>query len=219
MDAPRGWTLVALVAALCFLAGSAGWFLAQDRHPGAGSLDVGFLRDMRTHHESAIVLSQVELAEGRLDGIRTFADEILRFQSYELGLMDRIQLDWGHRPEERPDLAMGWMGEPMPWTEMPGMPSDPELALLESGGNETDAVFAALMIDHHAGGVAMAAHAAREAADADVRELAARMASVQQAEIAEMAAAAKRAGLDPAPPGVTFEAYDPESGELREHAH
>lgn len=45
-------------------------------------------------------------------------------------------------------------------------------------------MFATLMIDHHAGGVAMAAPA----------------------------------GLDPAPPGVTFEAYDPESGKLRAHA-
>lgn len=219
MDAPRGWTLVALVAALCFLAGATGWFLAQDRPPGAGSLDVGFLRDMRTHHESAIVLSQVELAEGRVAGIRTFADEIIRFQSYELGLMDRIQLDWGHRPEARPDLAMGWMGEAVPWAEMPGMPSDAELELLEGAGEATDAVFAALMIDHHAGGVAMAEHAAREAADADVRELAARMASVQRAEIAEMATAVERAGLDPSPPGVTFDAYDPATGELATHDH
>ena len=178
------------MVALCFLSGAVGWTLAQDRPPGAGSVDVGFLRDMRSHHEGAIVLSQVELARGTEPGIRTFADEIMRFQSYEIGLMDRMQLDWGHRPEDRPDEAMTWMGDPVAVDAMPGMASDEELELLERGA----------------------------APDADVRELAARMAAVQRAEIGEMAAAAERAGLDGRPAGVTFDAYDPATGELGGHS-
>lgn len=47
-------------------------------------------------------------------------------------------------------------------------------------------LFFALMRDHHLGGMAMAEHAAATASDPWVRELAARMARNQRAEIAEM---------------------------------
>jgi uncharacterized protein (DUF305 family) len=199
---PTGWTLVALVVALCFLAGAVGWVLGQGRPPSADSADVGFLHDMRTHHENAVNLAQVELANGRDAGVKAFAEEILRFQSYEIGLMDRMLIEWGHRPEDRPDAAMQWMGAPVPAQEMPGIATPAEMARIRSAGADTDAVFTALMIDHHAAGVAMAEAAVAEAGDADVVELARRIADTQRKEIAEMTAAAQRGGLDLTPAGV-----------------
>lgn len=210
---------MALVAALCFLAGAVGWVLGQGRPPGAGSADVGFLRDMRSHHEGAITLAQVELDRGTVRDVRIFADEIMRFQAYEIGLMDRMQIEWGHRPEDRPEAAMGWMGEEVAVDDMPGMATEQELdALRTAEGDAADALFVALVIDHHAAGVAMAEAGAREADDADVRELAERIAEVQRDEIGELVAAAERAGLDLEPAGVTYDVYDPDRG-LPEGGH
>ena len=75
--------------------------------------------------------------------------------------------------------------------------------LLRSAEGETDAVFVALMIDHHRAGVAMAEAAAELVDDEQVRQLAARIARTQTLEIAEMTAVAGRLGLDPSPEGVT----------------
>jgi uncharacterized protein (DUF305 family) len=218
--APAGWTLVALVVALCFLAGAVGWTLGSGRPPGRASADVGFLHDMRGHHEGAIDLAQLQLWNGSEDSITVFAEEILRFQAYEIGLMDQMLLGWGFRPENRPATAMAWMGHETRPDAMPGMATPAELERLRTAGPETDAVFVALMVDHHAAGAAMAEEAAARAGDADVRALARRMASVQRAEIDEMLTEARRLGLDLAPAGVRFDVHDPDGGaEGPAHGH
>ena len=214
---PTGWTLVALIVAMSFLAGAVGWTVGRGRPPAESSADVGFLQDMRTHHENAITLSQIELANGSEAGAKVFADEIMRFQSYEIGLMDRMAIEWGYRPEDRPDEAMGWMGHPVRVEDMPGVATPDELDGLRGAGAETDAVFIALMVDHHAAGIEMAEAALAKADDADVRELAGRIARTQRLEIAEMTAAAQRLGLDPAPDGVDFDVYDATSTTAEDH--
>jgi uncharacterized protein (DUF305 family) len=213
-----GWTLIALILALCLLAGAAGWTLGKGRPPARGSADVGFLHDMRSHHEGAIRISQIQLANGTQDSIKVFAEEIILFQSYEIGRMDQLLLDWRYRPENRPGTAMGWMGHDVAPDVMPGMATEAEIDLLQTPEAPTDAMFVALMVDHHAGGVAMATAAAERAADPEVRELAERMTRIQRAEIDEMLAAAGRAGLDLEPDGVVFDAYDPETGTFRVQA-
>ena len=212
---PTGLTLVALVLALCFLAGAAGWYLRTERPPGRGSVDVGFLYDMIAHHEQAVELAQIELFGGESRDAMQFAEEILRFQSYEIGLMDQMLEAWGHAREEAPATAMAWMGHAMPVAELPGMASQAELdRLRDAEGTDTDAVFLALMADHHAGGVGMAEAAAAEASDGDVRALAERIARAQRFEIEELVAAAVRGGLDRTPDGVEVSLYDPRTAEL-----
>jgi uncharacterized protein (DUF305 family) len=198
---PRGLTLVALIAALCFLAGAIGWTLAGDEPPSQDSADVGFLYDMRAHHEQAVYLSQVELAEGDDDHIKVFAEEIHRFQSYEIGAMDQMLIEWGYRPENRPEQAMAWMGHPVDVDAMPGLATEEEIDRLEAGP-DTDDVFVALMVDHHAAGAAMAEAAAEEVDDPGVRALAEAMARNQRAEIGEMLGAS---GLEQVPEGIEIE--------------
>lgn len=79
-QAPSGWTLVALIAAVAFLAGVIGWRIAQPSHPSKSSADIGFLFDMIDHHDQAIYMSSIELANGSSRHIRVFADEIHRLQ-------------------------------------------------------------------------------------------------------------------------------------------
>lgn len=68
--------------------------------------------------------------------------------------------------------------------EMPGIATAAEMERIRSAGSDTDAVFTALMIDHHAAGVSMAEAAVTRADDADVVELARRIADTQRKEIA-----------------------------------
>jgi uncharacterized protein (DUF305 family) len=204
---------VALVVALCFLAGAAGWTVGRGRPPGRGSTDVGFLYDMINHHHQAVAMSRTELFRGETQGATIFAEEILRFQSYEIGLMSQMLAEWGHAVEDPPEIAMAWMGHAVHPDAMPGMATPDELDRLEAAsGREADALFLALMADHHAGAVDMAETAAREAADGDVRALADRMARAQRFEVRELLGAATRAGLDTTPPGLTIDLYDPETG-------
>lgn len=214
---PRGWTAVALVIALCFLAWALGWNLGRGRPPARDSADVGFLYDMVAHHTQAVEMARVELLEGEEPSVKVFAEEILRFQSYEIGVMDRMLDEWGYDLENPPDSAMAWMGHATTAEDMPGMATDDELEALREG--DTDAVFLALMADHHAGGVAMAEAGVREVDDAEVRALAERIASSQRFEIRELIAAATSAGLDRSPAGVDIEFYDPLTGSLRDQQH
>ena len=76
-------------------------------------------------------------------------------------------------------------------------------ALRNAEGADADALFLALMSDHHAGGVAMAQAAASRADDAWVVDTAQRMARIQASEIAEMEFARENAGLPATPAGFT----------------
>lgn len=204
LPATPAQTIVGVVA-LMFLAGSLGYFLgAQETDtPAADSADVGFLYDMSAHHEQAVQLSMTQLANGSDPSVDAFAREIIRSQAYEIGLM-RMRLGmWGFDPAERQQEPMAWMGMAVPVADaMPGMADAGELeAFREAQGSEADALFLALMSDHHAGGVAMAQDAARRADDAWVSDTADRMARIQSAEIAEMALARETAGLPANPAG------------------
>ena len=90
----------------------------------------------------------------------------------------------------------------IPVDEMPGLASEAELAALrEASGEAADALFVALMQDHHRAGVAMAEAAAERASDPWVRELAERMARNHAIEINEMDAARRCTGLVDDPDG------------------
>lgn len=199
---PRQWT--ALVLALLFLAGATGYFLGtrDTGAPSADSVDVGFLQDMISHHEQAIQMANIEIASGAEQGIQVFAREIVLFQSYEIGLMDRQLAQWGYDRANRPATAMAWMHMPLPVEEMPGLATEQEMDRLQDAtSRDVDALFVPLMQDHHRGGVHMAAYAAEHASDPFVRELAARMARNQRIEVGELAGARDRAGLPVDPPG------------------
>jgi uncharacterized protein (DUF305 family) len=187
---------VVVVVALCALAGIVGFVLGSGAPPDRGSTDVGFLLDMSVHHEQGVAMANLELINGETEGVQVFAREILRDQSWDLGLMQFQLGEWGYRREEAGPRAMQWMDMDVALEEMPGMATEDELALLRNArGRDADALFLTLMIDHHEGGVHMASYAAEHAGDEDVRRLAARIARNQEMEIEELEAAGARYGL------------------------
>lgn len=153
--------------------------------PEEDSVDVGFARDMATHHAQGVQIA--ELIRGRTQDhrIAALAADIALTQQAQLGRMQGWLGLWGYA-QTTVGPRMAWMGHPVEG-RMPGMATREQLdAFIEADGDEAERQFLELMIDHHAAGVDMAAAAAAEATVADVRGLAAAMASGQQAEIDAM---------------------------------
>jgi uncharacterized protein (DUF305 family) len=193
------WSRVVItVVAFAWLAGTVGWFIGQrDSAPGPASVDAGFYQDMIAHHDQARTLSLMELERGVDPTVRAFAQEIIIFQQYEIGLMDQSLAGWGLGRDDREPEAMGWMGMPVDHDEMPGLATEEQLAELRaSSGTDADQIFLELMAEHHRGGAHMAGYAANRADDAGVRRLAARMERNQAVEVNEFAQTAERLGYD-----------------------
>ncbi len=142
------------LVATALIAGMIGWLVHDTvSEPGAGDIDVGFLQDMRVHHEQAVDMSFIYLQlPDTSAGLRTDASGIVRGQSQEIGRMIQLLRD-ADAPEaaflEGP--AMVWMGDEMStsYDEMPGMASKGELDRLRTAsGNQADELFVRLMTEH-----------------------------------------------------------------------
>ena len=193
---PSPGQAIGLVLSLLFLAGAVGYMIGGERPPGESSADVGFLRDMTTHHDQAVEMANLVVERATEPLVRTFAREVLLTQRFELGLMSAWLGEWGYDYDaERPE-AMAWMGVPTPIEEMPGMASAVQMAALRRAqGRQVDALFLDMMSEHHRGGADMAATAVRVVKDADVRALAEGVARNQRIEINEYQGARQRLGL------------------------
>lgn len=184
------FNLVAVVVAVAVLAGGFGYLVGNNSAiADPNATDVGFLQDMRVHHEQAIQMSFIYLADPDIDpNLATIAREILVGQNMEIGRMIQLLRDYGKPEVNDTDLSMGWMGEPVTVDRMPGLATEDDLqALAAATGVEADVTFRQLMTAHHEGGIHMAEHAAEHAATSEVQLMAAQMADAQADEILEMA--------------------------------
>jgi uncharacterized protein (DUF305 family) len=186
------WRLMAFGAALVFLGVGIGYSITSrsSTSPGAGSVDVGFLQDMRYHHDQATQMSLTYLqkpAAEQVPALRTIAAEILLEQQLEAGAMVQLLHEYGQPEANETGTGMAWMTMPLPIAQMPGMASAEEIAALKAAsGRQADVLFCTLMIAHHQGGLHMAEYAAGQAGQARVRQLATSMIKGQADEITEL---------------------------------
>lgn len=199
-DRRAGWTtpkVVVLVVVVALVTAALSVSLA-DRFgsPGPDSVDVGFIRDMTAHHEQAIQLGVIGVANAPDESVSHFALEAIIAQQYEIGYMDALLDEWGIGPPDPARDAMAWMGMPTTIENMPGMASAEQMdAFRDASGPDADAAFLRLMTEHHRGGLHMAKYARDHGQSPLVRDLADRMVRNQTAEIAEYAATAERLGI------------------------
>lgn len=187
--------LVAVLAAAVAFGG--GYLVGRPDRPDADSVDVGFVRDMIDHHDNGVLMAESIVQTPDVDPVvRTFAREVVRWQRWEVGMMDGWLRDWGWERGDPDRTAMTWMGMAVPADRMPGMQDDDALdRLREATGREADRLFLTMMREHHEAGVHMAEQAARHAGRAKVRDLAQLMATNQAGEIREYDLALQRLGL------------------------
>jgi uncharacterized protein (DUF305 family) len=150
--------------------------------------DVGFASDMWDHHQQALQMALLVLSRDTSSEVRTLATEMLTDQQRESGQLMQFLADRGVELPSDPDrTVMGWMEAPVPRAQMPGLASADEMtALTNAQGTDFERRFLELMVRHHEGGVHMAEAAQERAESQQVRDLAARVALVQQREITEM---------------------------------
>ena len=182
--------LVALVAAVAVLAAGIGWVVGNNRAlPDPDATDIGFLQDMRYHHEQAVQMALLYLDDPDRDAnLTTIAREIVVGQNIEIGRFIQLLRDWGESEVNETDLAMAWMNEPVALDRMPGMATEDDLlALARAEGADADQLFVTLMNAHHLGGVHMAEWARDHAATEEVRLMAIPIVKVQREEVTELA--------------------------------
>ena len=181
--------VIGLLVAMALIAGMVGWLVADvGNDSSAGEVDIGFLHDMRAHHEQAAQMSYMFLALSDTDpGLRTVARSIITGQNIDVGRMIQLLRDFGAPEAAETEEAMAWMGMPTPVGEMPGMATAAELdAFGATSGAAANERFVELMVAHHEGGMHMAEQAAAEAEEQEVRDFAAAILTSQGDEIGEL---------------------------------
>jgi uncharacterized protein (DUF305 family) len=175
---------------LVLLAALAGFVVGERRAtPDPNRVDIGFLQDMRAHHEQGVEMSLEYLGKGgNTDPIyRQIAREIAFDQAVEIGRMIQLLREFGESEANESGTAMAWMDQPLPIDQMPGMATQADLdRLAQAGGATADDLFVQLMINHHEGALHMADAAVKGAATSEVRAFAAGVLRGQQGEINEL---------------------------------
>lgn len=183
------FNLIALLIGVLVLAAGAG-FVIGERHatPDPNGTDIGFLQDMRTHHEQAVEMSLMYIDKsGTNQTMELIAREIAFGQAVDSGRMIQLLRDYGEPEANLTETAMTWMDAPVPFDRMPGLATGADLDRLAAAqGAEADTFFSTLMIAHHQGGIHMAEYAAEHAATNEVTAMAKAMVSNQREEIAEL---------------------------------
>jgi len=159
--------LLVALALLLFLFGCSSQSATSDFSPA----DINFAEMMIPHHEQAILMSELALANSEDEEVRDLAQAILSSQSPEIEQMK----SW---PGVNSSLHSGHM--------MDGMLSDSEIeALRQAMGNSFDLLFLEGMIKHHEGAIVMAEDVV-DSENPEVSNLANAIVSAQKSEIALM---------------------------------
>ena len=190
--------VMAAIVVIGLFAGAAIWALDGDNEPAApmNAVDVGFLHDMLDHHEQALLISNLYIDNNPDGDAVPYAEEIIMFQTRDMGWMRDWLADGGYTPGEPDRMAMQWMNEPVPVAEMTGMQTPERLAeLADANGADADRLFFEIMTDHHLGGVHMADHAAANGARQEIIDFAESVSRNQRIEVVEYEGAVRRLGL------------------------
>ena len=160
--------------------------IAADAAFNAG--DVTFAQGMIPHHQQAVEMATIALdpARNAAAKVKDLATRIQGAQDPEIQLMTGWLSEWG-QPLDGMD---GHSMEGMEIADMPGM--EGMMTAAEMNGLETatgpafDKLWLDMMVRHHQGAVAMSKTAETDGKAAVVKDLAAKIVSTQEAEIAEM---------------------------------
>ncbi|MEJ5867116.1 DUF305 domain-containing protein [Pseudokineococcus sp. 5B2Z-1] len=165
----------------------------------ASAADVAFLTGMVPHHRQATEMAQ--LVDGRTENaeVIALAEQIKGEQQPEIDEMSALLQSYGEPvPEAMSGEGMSMDGMDHEGMDhegtdhggasgMEGMMSPEDMASLEAAsGAEFDRMWLSMMVEHHEGAVAMSETALADAQDPQVRELAQRIITAQEAEISTM---------------------------------
>ncbi|NNG37047.1 DUF305 domain-containing protein [Nakamurella aerolata] len=151
--------------------------------------DVMFVTMMIPHHQGAIEMADLALAQAESPEIKKLAGEIKAAQDPEIRQMQGWLQQWGV-PASSSSAPMSGMNHagmaPGSMGEMAGMGSADMAKLKAAKGTEFDRLFLTQMIAHHKGAIDMSNAVLANGSDPQVKALARNIASAQQTEITTM---------------------------------
>lgn len=147
------------------------------------SADVTFASEMIPHHQQALEMAQIAEQRASNAQVKELAARIKKAQDPEITTMSGWLRQWG-QPLPSASADHGGHGG---HGAMPGMMSEQEMKdLMGASGTTFDRMFLQMMIRHHQGAVQMANTEQQQGQDPQARQLAAKIAADQTAEIKEM---------------------------------
>jgi len=189
---PRGRIILGVVAAIVVaaLGFTIGVVVGRPHYPGENSPEVGFARDMTTHHSQAVDMGMIAFQNATLPEVRTLGGDIAMTQKGQIGIMQGWLQTWGV-PVNGTEAPMSWMpggaDELNGSYLMPGMATQDEMEKLKAAtGKDVDILFLQYMIRHHIGGAHMIDGVLGLDPRPEVRDLAQTMKNNQQAEVTTM---------------------------------
>lgn len=143
---------------------------------GQRSTDVAFVQGMIPHHRQAVEMAELALVPTVQAGakVKDLAGRIKNAQGPEINMMEGWLSQWGEAETAGGHQASGMMTQ------------QDLTSLTQAGGDQFDDTWLNMMLAHHEGAVEMAQSVKAEGSNPDVKSLADRIVSAQQAEIAEM---------------------------------
>ena len=179
-----------------------GLFLGRGMSPSAAPstnyVDLGFARDMTTHHAQAVEMSEIVHRRSTDPAVSYLAFDVLSTQQGQIGIMTGW-LDLWREPQRSDEPPMLWMGH-VQKGPMPGMATREEIRSLNTLPlAEMTEQYLRLMIRHHRGAIGMAQFAAENAGTQDIATLADNMDAGQSAEIDLMQDMLVERGWEPEP--------------------
>ncbi len=144
--------------------------------------DIAFAQLMIPHHQQAVEMADLALANASSAEVKALATQIKAAQDPEIATMSGWLTMWG-APMQMDSAA----GHDMGGMAMSGMMSDQDMADLEAAqGTEFDQMWLQMMIAHHQGAAQMANDVLASTDDEQVKMLAEAIVAGQTAEIEMM---------------------------------
>jgi uncharacterized protein (DUF305 family) len=153
--------------------------------------DINFAQLMIPHHQQAVEMADLALAQSTDPEITKLAEQIKAAQDPEIAQMKEWLAAWG-APEQMEgatasDGSMDHSGMDMGGMTSAGMMSAEDMQkLMDASGADFDRMWLQMMIAHHQGAVAMANQVLSSTNDAQVKKLAEAVVAGQTQEIATM---------------------------------
>ena len=143
--------------------------------------DQRFLDQMIMHHQGAVMSAQMMIADSARPELRDLAQRIVTAQQREIDQMRTWRDIW--YGTTRDSALPGMMGGGMMGG---GMMNRDQMRQMMGANADFDRMFLQMMIPHHEAAITMAQQALTQAEHPEIKTLAQRIVTTQQAEIGEM---------------------------------
>lgn len=156
--------------------------------------DRAFVTEMIAHHQGAVSMANLALKNAKHQELKDMAQAITDTQMQEIRQMENWKVEWGYGSSNTDSGGMAGMDHGD--GEMEQMMTEMTRKLNALEGDQFDAAFLEVMIEHHQSALAMARPGVTNAGREEIRKLSSDIVIAQTQEISQMKKWQKAWGYD-----------------------